>query len=602
MRFQRKILLNYVLLLFISVVIIIVLYYNSSRKRYAEQEYSYLQTLSGQMMQQLEMEYRSMQEMTESLLSDPVILDNLKILATIYEDSDYRVEAKKKIMIRLNTYHIVKNFYRVLIYNNRGDIFASYDFDERKIKNMIPEEQEVWITGATGKKGRTGLVLPHEDPWGMKASPVIYGVIREILGSNMGYLEVQKTEDSLKRIFEIFDDNIRVAAVYDGGGALYGLENEEMMQYYEGLGKSEKHTVTDRKNPVTGRNEIVSSVYSELTGVTILLAEDRRVITQKMSGPLWMAFWILLLFVSLSILFIVRISQNLARPINELRRQMEQTNTENMGEAIHIENSMDEITALTNTYERILRRLKESLIQEKNLSYLQLQARYDLLQAQINPHFFHNVLNVISSRGLMLGDETICEICGSLSGMLRYATGNKIRYATIAEELIYLKQYLYLMKLRYQHKLEYLIEVDETLGSQLVPKIAFQQIVENSIKHGFNGKNDVMKITVTIKLTESGEHWIVVFTDNGEGIKKETVEQLEQQMIRMRDSLLNRHENIEMEIGGMGLLNTYARLVLFFGDDVKLEIMGLESGTTVVITVPVSAGAGEDVSSIGSGR
>lgn len=202
----------------------------------------------------------------------------------------------------------------------------------------------------------------------------------------------------------------------------------------------------------------------------------------------------------------------------------------------------------------------------------------------------------------MLGDETICEICGSLSGMLRYATGNKIRYATIAEELIYLKQYLYLMKLRYQHKLEYLIEVDETLGSQLVPKIAFQQIVENSIKHGFNGKNDVMKITVTIKLTESGEHWIVVFTDNGEGIKKETVEQLEQQMIRMRDSLLNRHENIEMEIGGMGLLNTYARLVLFFGDDVKLEIMGLESGTTVVITVPVSAGAGEDVSSIGSGR
>ena len=42
-----------------------------------------------------------------------------------------------------------------------------------------------------------------------------------------------------------------------------------------------------------------------------------------------------------------------------------------------------------------------------------------------------------------------------------------------------------------------------------------------------------------------------------------------------------------MEIGGMGLLNAYARLILFLGDDVKLTLYGSEWGTRVVISAPV---------------
>lgn len=586
MRFQKKILLNYVAFLFISVMVICVLYYHSSRKRYVAEEYSYLTTLTGQMMKQLELEYSSMQEATESLLSDPAILDNLKILSSVPKDNNYRLEAKKKINIRLNTYHIVKNYYRVLIYNEQGDLFASYDFDNRKIRDAIPEEQKVWIGEATGIRGKTMLIPPHADPWGLKSRPNVYGIIREILGYQLGYLEVQQTEESLNEIFDIYDDNIRVTAIFDGGKFLYGDENAPGAAFYQQLGMEKNNGIFKAKNPETGKQEIVSSIYSDLTGVTILLSEDRGVILKKMSGFLWMAFWIILLFAGLFVYFIIRVSVNMARPINELRRQMEQASFDNMEEGIHIENSVDEIKALTDAYEQLLKRLKESLTNEKNLSYLQLQASYDLLQAQINPHFFHNVLNVISSRGLILGDESICEICDSLSGMLRYATGNKMRYAAIADELQYLNQYLYLMKLRYQHKIEYRIDVEEDLKKQLVPKIVFQQIVENSIKHGFNGSAEVMKITVTGRRSQAGDRWIMEFCDNGEGIRPETADKIKQDMEEMKINLMYRHEVIEMEIGGMGLLNTYARLVLFFGDRVEFDINGSESGTTVIIAAP----------------
>ena len=102
MRFQKRILLNYFLLLVISVTVIAVLYWHASERRYASEEYAYLQTLAGQMTRQLELQYSSMEEAAESLLSDPDLLDDLKILATVPEGSSYRTDAEKNINIKLS--------------------------------------------------------------------------------------------------------------------------------------------------------------------------------------------------------------------------------------------------------------------------------------------------------------------------------------------------------------------------------------------------------------------------------------------------------------------------------------------------------------------
>lgn len=589
MRFQKRLLLNYVGLLLAAVVSVCALSFQALWQRYKTEEYSYLRTMSRQMAQYMELEYSSMVEVTESILSDSTaILDNLKTLARTSGNSSYRVNAEKNIETRMDAYHIVKNYYRVLIYNEQGDIFASYNYDDRTVHTRIPDSQRVWMERARGRKGQPILMPVHGDPWGKKEGPSVYGILREILGYDC-YLEVQQKEESLTRIFTIYDPNIRVVAVFGENEILYGDAEDPGMDFYKELGARREDAVTEVGNPLTKKAEIVSSAYSELTGITVLVIEDRGIILEKMSGLLWNAFLVVVLAVGLLILFLNRLSRNMARPINELRRQMAQTSLDNMEDRIHMEDSMDEIRALAQTYEELLRRLKESLMNEKNLTNLQLQARYDLLQAQINPHFFHNVLNVISAKGLMLGDESICEICGSLSDMLRYATGNKTRYAQIGEELKYLGEYLYLMKLRYQHKLEYLVETEEELGRQYVPKIVFQQIVENSIRHGFNDCVDVMKIEVRGYLTCAGRKWVMEFRDNGTGIEEETVEKLQREMEHMRRQLTLHHEQIEMEIGGMGLLNTYARLFLFFGDAVVFAIDGSAEGTVLKIEAPCTS-------------
>lgn len=320
-----------------------------------------------------------------------------------------------------------------------------------------------------------------------------------------------------------------------------------------------------------------------------MVAENKSVVFRKMSGSLWVEWGALVLFAGLFAFFLYQASKYIARPVNELREQMEKGNFENPEEQIHIENSMDEIKALANAYERVIKRLRESLLKEKSLSYLQLQAHYDLLQAQINPHFFHNVLNVISSRGLSTGDETICEMCESLAGMFRYATGNKVRYVPVRDEIGYLEQYLYLMKLRFCHKIQYSIEVEEELQTQMVPKIVFQPVVENSIKHGFNRHEDVMEIRIRGRIDREKNQWEMLFEDNGEGIDQNTIRQLEEGMAAMRRNIKDCQADNGMEIGGMGLLNAYARLILFLGDDAKLTIYGSGHGTRVVISAPVDS-------------
>ena len=488
MRFQKKLLLHYVLFLLVSVVIICVIYYHLSWQRFVSEEYSYLQDLTRQMVQQLELQYSSMQEAAEYLLSDSELLNHLRILTVIPGESPYRKQAEKGIQTKLNTYYLVKRYYRVVIYNQSGDIFTSYNFGKKKVVDMIPKEQEVWTQQAAGIGENIVLIPLHKDPWGIQEQQV-YSLLREMPGYQ-AYLEIQQTEESLEKIFHSYDDKIEVIVLFGEGEFLYGTEIPEIC--IQEMGLQGQNGVFEVKNPCDGRIKMIAAAYSQLSGVTVLLTEDKGVIFQKMLEFLWLACAALLLLVGLFVYFLYHASQNMARPVNELRMQIENMNLDNMDSPIYIENSIDEIKALANAYKDVIKRLKESLLKEKSLSYLQLQAHYDLLQAQIEPHFLYNVLNVISSRGFALGDETICEMCGSLSGMLRYSTGNRTRYATIEEECEYLEKYLYLMKLRYQHKVEYCISVDDSIKKQVVPKIVFQQIVEKFLlrEGGIKRKTD----------------------------------------------------------------------------------------------------------------
>lgn len=156
--------------------------------------------------------------------------------------------------------------------------------------------------------------------------------------------------------------------------------------------------------------------------------------------------------------------------------------------------------------------------QEKRLIALELQA----LRSQMNPHFVHNSLNAIvyfiQRNEKILSEKYLLKISKLVRTYYNYSKKRKIK---IKDEIDLLKNYLDIEKLRFEDKLEYIIEVDEDLDieNQEIPSMLLQPIVENAINHGIFHKEEKGLVMLQFKKKSVSKIEISI-EDNGVGIKK----------------------------------------------------------------------------------
>jgi len=157
--------------------------------------------------------------------------------------------------------------------------------------------------------------------------------------------------------------------------------------------------------------------------------------------------------------------------------------------------------------------------QSKNkIINLQKQA----LQLQLNPHFFFNALNSINS---YIGEKNTDKskyYLGKFSGLMRLTLENsQFDEVNLEDELEFLENYMILEQMN-SNNFEYQIDVNDDLLELKIPSMLLQPFVENSIEHAFNGLEDKGKLT--IKITEVSDFLKVTITDNGVGIKNQTID------------------------------------------------------------------------------
>jgi two-component system sensor histidine kinase YesM len=576
---------------FVTVVAVILgTWYNAySFKQYKDNEYRNLELLAEQLSDQFDENVKPMKLITNYLLSDMDVLDALRTLSIDNSSSEIKLryieEARSIIRSQIYSDYMMNNFYRVIVFNQQGYVIANDNYAAKVIDPKKNINDLKWLGKLVNKKGTPVLIGPHTDEWGLLDNPEVFSIVKQIQGSNMGYIEIQKKTSSLDSLFEIPKEGVRVVVVTEGQEILYKSQDDVQSTYYLELAKQSSNGITQTKNPYTQDDEIVSIHHSGESDTTVLVIEDVKVMMKEASYITTMTIQIASIFFIISLIFVFIVSGHLTKPIRELRAFMENTHIENLEEKMSFNSTNDEFEALNKSYQRVLDRLNEAIVKEKRMSLLQLQAQFDLLQAQVNPHFFYNVLNVISHKGVISGDESICEICDSLAAMLRYSTNTKNRYATMAEEIDYLERYFYLLKSRYAHKIQCTIDVPLEIQSQIIPKILFQQVVENSVNHGFENSTDVMKIE--IRGWTEDVRWYVAVRDNGQGFEEDAIIKLKNKMHDVREKLTTERNSVELEIGGMGIINMYARLLLLYENDLTFELVNEEKGASVIIGAPM---------------
>lgn len=200
------------------------------------------------------------------------------------------------------------------------------------------------------------------------------------------------------------------------------------------------------------------------------------------------------------------------------------------------------------------------------------------LAAQMNPHFIFNTLNHIQSAVLLKGEEEANKLFGSFSELLRITLeNNKKDHIVLAQEIDYLKSYIYLEQARLDEKIEVKWQISPSLiiNKIKIPPMLLQPIVENAIQHGLIPQNGPKVLSIV--MSESDDLLIVEIQDNGVGRKyskrsnkKHKYKSWATTIMNERISLSNLSSKVPIELSITDLYN-----------------FGKPAGTKVTLIIPI---------------
>jgi hypothetical protein len=171
-------------------------------------------------------------------------------------------------------------------------------------------------------------------------------------------------------------------------------------------------------------------------------------------------------------------------------------------------------------------RQKEALAREQALALdlarseadrLALDARLNLLQAQVAPHFLFNTLANVQAL-VEAGSPKAPEVLRSLVAYLRAAVPRlHDPVTTLGQEIDLVRAYLELMRMRMPDRLAYELSVADAARTLRCPPMTLLTLVENAVRHGIDPAEDGGRIVVDVRVTE-GRCWIRV-ADSGAGLQ-----------------------------------------------------------------------------------
>ncbi|MHB8127704.1 MAG: cache domain-containing sensor histidine kinase [Mobilitalea sp.] len=362
----------------------------------------------------------------------------------------------------------------------------------------------------------------------------------------------------------VIDDNRHV--VYTPSNTITYRVNPNWMEL-------EETPVTTR---IEGEKYQIRHENSEYTGWKIVGVFSLDEIMGPINAILYVFISILIINLICIIVFSLKISQTITKPIIQLKRLMKRAEAGDL-KVRFIVKHQDEVSELGSNFNQMLDRI-ELLIQ---MVYIEQQnkitAELKVLQEQIKPHFLYNTLDTINWMAREYGADDIVKVVDALTSMYRIGLSHGKDYVTLEEEIKYVSNYLYIQKIRYQTKLNYEIIEDVKLQGYEVPKLILQPLIENAIYHGIKTKRSEGHLLIITKELE-GYFMELSVEDDGSGMSPEKVEEL--------NRMLNEPLKIE-ENQSFGLFYIKERLRIRYGNRFSVQVISTKDiGTKVTIRIP----------------
>jgi len=141
-------------------------------------------------------------------------------------------------------------------------------------------------------------------------------------------------------------------------------------------------------------------------------------------------------------------------------------------------------------------RWKDSLLTTERLEKEMVEAKYQVLKTQVNPHFLFNCLNVLSSLVHTDADKAE-EFIDEFARVYRYILEvHEHDLVTVERELDMVQSYIFLQQIRFSSGLHYRVSVEDDCLKMRVPALSLQLMVENAIKHNAVDENQPLRVEI----------------------------------------------------------------------------------------------------------
>ena len=276
------------------------------------------------------------------------------------------------------------------------------------------------------------------------------------------------------------------------------------------------------------------------------------------------------------------LNKQVSIPVSRMIRASEAIEEGQLGTVVEGENMPNaEFSYLMDSFNRMSKQVKYLFDYAYDEKLARRDAKIMALQAQINPHFLNNTLEMMNWQARMSGDTTISKMIESLSTVLDYRMDRAgSRLINLAEELHCADAYFYIISMRFGKRLKVEWKVDDSLLQVKVPRLILQPLLENAVVHGIEQvKNGIIEIQI---FHDETKIYVKVF-NSGKPMTREDMEKINAILSGSPGSI----KNEPGQHTSLGIRNVNERIKLIYGAQYGLSITPGEDGKTEsVITLP----------------
>jgi len=444
-----------------------------------------------------------------------------------------------------------------------GSVFANSRYGSATVPRY-PFQQQAWYRQAVAADGKVVFISAHRQDYLIDSGvSEVFSVARLIKDPDtqepLAVMMADADQQILSRLIRQIRFHVHsIAVITDTSGkVLYAnkpVSPDMLRQLRRGStlveGQRDSYTVVSKTIQPSGwkihvllSNTAFRSKVSWLYVAGFLFAVGGFILT-------WLLFSIL--------------SRRIVHPFQDMLGAMKQVQQGNLQVRLQPSGD-DEIAQLGKAFNHMIRRLNELIDREYRTVLSRRNAEYRALQSQIQPHFLYNTLNGLIGLNRLGKQKELENAILSLSSLLRYSLDSR-DWVTIAEEFSFLEKYCSLQQMRFQDRVTVLMNCDEEVRHDLIPKLLLQPLIENAFIHGVEPCDHPCRIEITAKRSRIGERSCldIAICDTGAGFDGGT----------------------EPEKSGIGLANVRERLEISYPGSCFHMESRIGDGTRVRILIP----------------